>query len=132
MREFKFRFWNKEKNKMLYWNYEEHGAGIGGYFNHPSIVPMQYTGLKDRNGTEIYEGDIVGLLGLMKGVISFRHGCFGVEWSKKSQLIRGKEFEQFKSYGALKLLVVIGNIYENPELLVGTANDLYFASSENT
>src|SRR5699024_795685 len=67
MREIKFRAWDTEKNKMVkvdtidfyngnvndvdFYNQEIHF----GY----STVLMQYTGLKDKNGTEIYEGDVV-------------------------------------------------------------------------
>jgi uncharacterized phage protein (TIGR01671 family) len=76
-----------------------------------------YTGYKDKNGQEFFEGDIVDLAGLMKGVISFRDGCFGVEWGKNGEQMRGLKFERFKSHGALKLLKIIGDKYRNPELL---------------
>lgn len=136
MRQIKFRAWDKENKNMLYpkplspIKFMLSFSGEFGWFDldkqmWSGIIPkryyelMQYTGLKDKNGTEIYEGDIVDLAGLMTGVISFEEGCFGVEWSRKGQRMRGLKFEPFKSHGALRSLVVIGNIYEDPHLLGG-------------
>mgnify|MGYP000909542387 CR=1 FL=1 len=71
MREIKFRAWDKEQKRLVY-DFE-----TTPYFNSRVITKysvkdcMQYTGLKDKNGVEIYEGDIV------KGV--FRKGVIGKE-----------------------------------------------------
>ena len=79
----------------------------------------QFTGLRDRNGKEIYEGDIVlqrGYYGIEPMVVKFEHGAFIVGWHDGSSTIRRPMLIQNKSE-------VIGNVIDNPELPGKEARD---------
>lgn len=75
------------------------------------LVFQQFTGLKDRNGREIYEGDIVESDDGME-LISFKCGCFLIG-DDKSFFDEVMSNHRNQAFG----LEIIGNIFENPELL---------------
>jgi hypothetical protein len=101
MREIKFRAWDKF-NKLI----KESVMPSRRDYPESQYELMQFTGLKDKNGKEIYEGDICDLDG-EKVKISWSNldSGFCLEWGYKSRI------------GLSIHLEVIGNIYENPELL---------------
>nr|DAU96822.1 MAG TPA: YopX protein [Caudoviricetes sp.] len=76
------------------------------------IILMQSTGLHDKNGKEIFEGDILGTKdGFLNGVVEYRTDL-GM-WT--NSLVRYNNFERLCSIASDRK--IIGNIYENPELL---------------
>ena len=122
MREIKFRAWDKYAETMSYGKLEQFDDMLGFRFNHfddESPVYMQFTGLRDKNGREIYEGDICNDLAVFR---------FVVIWDEDNARFLGRGIGARKEYiryvGQEPAVIVIGNIYENPELLKGgSAND---------
>lgn len=133
MREIKFRVWDDINDSMYDWEamlcedlnrYFELGVNDD---NSP-IILMQYTGLKDKNGVEIYEGDIItrmsgGLLGdgklLYTGRVEYQD--LGYVAVYKEKRLAGTSHEEVVSkWGHIvnpSELEIIGNIYENSDIL---------------
>jgi len=127
MKNLKFRVWDKRFEKMDYGR----GDLLLRVNNEDFSEVMQYTGIEDKNGTEIYEGDIIEIQGIFSSpdypydefeeldkrfVVAFKDGCFYLKepnikgvWCYFEHLV-----SQFDRYNSIK---VIGNIYENSELL---------------
>lgn len=120
-RKIKFRIWNDYDKKMIHWN-ELLENNLANIFTIPSYDKwlMQYTGLHDKNGKEIYEGDIVYCqtkFGKAKAIIKFIDGKFVAYWD--SILTHPQNGHCIACYEINKRFEVIGNIYDNPELLGG-------------
>lgn len=124
MREIKFRAWDMNDNSWA--NYSEESArykrGIAEFFeskqpfyrfNRGDIVLMQFTGIKDKNGKEIYEGDILKPLSPLKGK------PHEVKWESAAFVI-GASFVLGLPPFQSNNFEVIGNIYESPDLLEQT------------
>ena len=115
MREIKFRAWDKklkEFNDILRMTLDGDRIEEDDYGNMPNmkddIILMQYTGLKDKNGKEIYEGDIVESGdGTAKYKIVFEDGSF---------LAKSLDLKSFYA-DVSTYQKVIGNIFENKNLI---------------
>ena len=128
----KLRAWDKQDERMSYGEVEYFDDSINYRFDHfctgadEDVEFMQSTGIKDKNGVEIYEGDVINYRN------SFRNPMTG-----SGSLSINRDFKiifkdgEFKAKGfdirlknILNYSEVVGNIYENPELLrEDTKND---------
>ena len=125
MREIKFRAWDHQNNSMFYpheiyfneglkdiraldtmANYTENGK--------PRFVLMQYTGLKDRNGKEIYEGDLLSWGEYLLVCKWEQDNCRYSLYNTKSGRWAG-----FLDKHMIRKIRVIGNVYENKRVIGG-------------
>lgn len=119
-REIIFRAWDKEEEKFVY------AEPVYGFF--PSIVPgsddtrygdvQEYSGTKDKNGKEIYEGDIVNFGDDFPSVVVWDILAAGETpgfWLKETGDYKHHRFYTMTAF--TNPIEIIGNIVENPELL---------------
>ena len=136
MREYKFRVWDTENkhmhicgedvhdeisfenetNKAYYYNLQN---GCGSLREDSVYILMQYTGLKDKNGTEIYEGDIIFIKGEtklldIKGKVEYSNILAQFIITNTGSIVN--EAEPLGDYEE-EDIEVIGNEFDNPELL---------------
>ena len=115
-REIKFRVFNKETEKMKDWDFIRKYSNLSKLIAIKHNEIMQFSGMKDSNSVDIYEGDLLWFGDFIYKVI-YENGCF---------LVRDMKFSNPKITLIILIinrdkakpgLEVIGNIFENPELL---------------
>lgn len=117
----KFRAWDKNAKKMISWRRLLNGHNLRNVFMRPEmcgLILMQSTGLTDKNGVEIFEGDILRI-SYQNGTESvekytkviYSNGAFRTNWHGEYYQVLGSEVTIYSE--------IIGNIHENPELLEG-------------
>lgn len=115
MRDIKFRAWDT-KQKKWYWMVNFTNEGISNKYNPfledetHDLIWCQYTGLKDKNEKMIFDGDI------LSDRIS---PPFVMKWNDEEALWGSREIGFGSAKNFYSKTEVIGNIYENPELLEG-------------
>lgn len=132
MREIGYRAWLKEEKRFIYPKLilNDFGSVVEVAYNDidissdeliehrlliEEVVLEQFTGLRDKNGKRIYEGDIVNIQGI-KYYVDFEHGGF---WLNNDKLWV-KPYRPFVHFLEINDMEVIGDIHRNPELLERT------------
>ena len=117
MREIKFRAWDKNSKKMSY------GCECLPPFRcndkEDIWIMQQYTGLKDKNGKEIYEGDFVATKQrdvIFEVYMGWAEDTEDYGWSFRTATGAEQTYSVDKSITTLE---IIGNFYENPEIMEG-------------
>jgi len=128
----KFRAWDVHCKRMIEWeDLIENKGYVYDFLNNitENLVPLEYTGLKDRNGKEIYEGDILKSEIIMDSFFGLEVKRTGVvEWDDSGASFNAKDLKDehrfwrlFNGYSDGKMMTdeteIIGNIYENSNLL---------------
>ena len=117
MREIKFRAWNPSRNMMLSWDNIKFKKFLVNLEKDTAdrLVFMQYTGQDDKDGVEIYEGDIVKKSNFDKHGYEVYWHLFTACWRLRHPHRSG--FTGISKGDMALMCEVIGNIYENKELL---------------
>ena len=142
MRQIKFRGWNEKNKRWLYGTYLVNRGfpyivedGIQSPFAEPADFMVgedtigQFTGLQDKNGTDIYEGDIIRYeehegyyLESFYAKVVFEEGAFGYNCHLRGNIFMSSVFSPFCEHDCLRedflsYVEVVGNVYEDKYLL---------------
>lgn len=122
MKTIKFRAWTQNCwiNEGMLYDYQDTTYVESFGFNEEELPLMQFIGLKDKNGKEIYEGDILETTNYLgeKWVFKVEYsedfaGFMGFDLNTRAYIYHEKDTEHYDFTKS----VIVGNIYENPELI---------------
>ena len=123
MRDIKFRVWDKTLNKIHCWSAIENHFTFEELLDDNFFEAMQYTGLRDKNGTEIYDGDYIRYSTRTINGSIFAHVCRVFQHESGTWRIEGyhEDNHPYETKGTVYathlICEVIGNIYEHNHLL---------------
>ena len=127
MREIKFRVWIKVSQKIASWEMIKEKKNLHRLIENPEYLLMQYTGLKDKNNVEIFEGDIIRSHNSRQGEkiedyeVIYAGSGFCIKSLKENEIHSKGTLYSFALYSDnidfLKDDYIIGNIYEDSHLL---------------
>lgn len=128
-REIKFAFWHNQKKEMwgvdsIDWQLKEVCNG-GDIASLDDGILLQYTGLKDKNGKKIFEGDILKHIPTFEAnyfVKNLTGGFYLCPNNKDYGEYFASLFAGYDNKNQCNSIEIIGNIYENPELITGGKN----------
>lgn len=129
----RFRAWDKKLKEMFGVSFIDYDTKLIGLnidleviiFDFDDVILMQSTGFFDKKGQEIFEGDIIDTTDYEGGLSSVGNPLVKVESDKYGFIVTGdfpgspitlKEFEDGRKFAGVKVKI-IGNVYQNPELL---------------
>ena len=111
MRQRKYRVWNPKAKIMIEWDIVKNMMAELLLTESEVNVPLEFTGLLDKSGAEIYESDVFSYDGC-SGYVEYKGCSFRVRWIKNPM-----GFNDSLSVHVRYGLKIVGNLYENPELL---------------
>ncbi len=123
-REIKFRAWDTNDKKIIEWDRliqvcDNVGGGGKWAFKNERLILQQFTGLTDKDGKEIYEGDIIdtGFFGI--GIIVWNEKICAFQYAYhaigKGTGIGGRMTNTLYAHESGEKYMVVGNVYENPD-----------------
>ncbi len=122
MRDIEFRFWSEKAKQMIDWELIKKECDRLSILKMDGFIPMQYTGLKDKNGKKIFEGDILkgdewyngdNLNKWVEGIVKYNNGSYWIDnMGHRYDFPPDLNREDISNYN----IEIIGNIHEGKKI----------------